>query len=325
MNKQSKKLIHLKKQACAGSALYKLRFPDENAEEARTLFFASYSEGEFDRVTRAEFQNHIADCEYCRNAFNAFEGSLDFRMDDAIDTAICPSSELLDCYVFDRSVLSVSQSEHIEKHLRDCEMCTEELNWLKDMEPKSKLQQKFSPNWIQSIMAAAAALVLALSAFLFWQKSNARIAEEELSALAAIPDPSQINYASLLETSQPLKEDLQPLFDQALKEFRTHRFKAARYHLERIRSNSPKHAATLYLLAYSYYKLNQPQKAFELCSLSESIHPHSYERCMFLVKIALKTRNYDRARLEINTLYHEAPDAPEVSHLYHEIMRLTKS
>ena len=174
-------------------------------------------------------------------------------------------------------------------------------------------------------MAAAAALVLAVSAFLFWQKSAGRVAEDELMALAVIQEPEQINYASLLESSEPLKEDLQPLFDQALEAFRTHRFNDAKHHLEKIRHKHPHHSAALYLLAYSYYKLNQPQKAFELCSLSESIRPHSYERCMFLVNLALKTRHYDRARLEISTLYHEAPDAPEVKRLYHAIMRLTEN
>jgi hypothetical protein len=325
MNRPGNKLIHSHKQVCAGSALFKRRFPGENAEQAKALFFASYSEGEMDQATRIEFANHLASCKHCRNAFNAFESTNDLGIDDPIDTAVCPSSQLLDCYLFERSVLTVSQIQHIQTHLQACEMCTEELNWLKDLEPKSHLRQKFSPNWIQSVMAVAAALVLAISAFLFWQKSTARVAEEELSALAVIPDPAQINYASLLETSEPLEEDIQPLFDQALKEFRLHRFTGARYHLERIRSSHPKHAATLFLLAYSYYKLNQPEKAFELCSLSESIHPHSYERCMFLVKIALKTRNFDRARLEIATLHHEAPDAPEVDHLYREIMRLTKT
>jgi len=69
--------------------------------------------------------------------------------------------------------------------------------------------------------------------------------------------------------------------------------------------------------------LNQPEKAFKLCDLSHDIHPHAFERCIFLVNLALKTGHFDHARLEIATLHHEAPDQPEVKRLYPEIMRLS--
>jgi hypothetical protein len=321
MKKKSEKLADLK--TCMDSRFYKARYPNASIAEAKSLLFGSYSESELDEPTRKEFENHLSQCSHCRSEYKEFESITDFRLEESIQSAVCPSSELMDCFLFERSLLSTTQIQKIETHVRDCEMCGQELKWLTDLEKRTQQHQRFSPTWIQSLMAAAAALVLAVSAFFFWQKSTGRIAEDELSALAVIQEPEQINYASLLETSEPLREDLQPLFDQALEAFRTHRFIDAKHHLEKIRQSHPRHAAALYLLAYSYYKLNEPQKAFDLCSLSESIHPHSYERCMFLVKIALKTRHYDRARLEISTLYHEAPDVPEVKHLYNEIMRLT--
>ena len=324
MRKKSEKLTVLTK-VCVDSAFYKEQYPHENAENARALFFASYSESELDESTHKKFEDHLAQCAQCSKALKEFQNVTLIRLDDSVPAAVCPSSERLDCYLFERHSLSILQVQRIETHLSQCEMCTEEFNWLKDLEKREEHRPKFSPSWIQSFMAVAAALVLAASAFLFWQKSAGRVAEDELRALAVIQEPEQINYASLLESSEPLKEDLQPLFDQALEAFRTHRFNDAKHHLEKIRQDHPHHSAALYLLAYSYYKLNQPKKAFELCSLSESIRPHSYERCMFLVNMALKTRHYDRARLEITTLYHEAPDAPDVKRLYHAIMQLTEN
>jgi hypothetical protein len=321
MKKKSEHLIDLN--TCVDFRLFKAKYPTASIVEARLLMFASYSESELDEATRKEFENHLSECSHCKTAFQEFENITEFHLEESIKAVVCPSSKLMDSFIFERNLLSTSQIQSIETHLRDCEMCAEELKWLTDLEKRPQHHPRFSPTWIQSLMAAAAALILAVSAFFFWQKSTGRIAEDELSALAVIQEPEQINYASLLETSEPLRQDLQPLFDQALEAFRTHRFIDAKHHLEKIRQTHPRHAAALFLLAYSYYKLNEPQKAFELCSLSESIHPHSYDRCMFLVKIALKTRHYDRARLEISTLYHEAPDVPEVKHLYHEIMRLT--
>jgi hypothetical protein len=325
MKKKSEKLNVSNTKGCADSGFFKAHYPNEAVEVARWLVIGSYSESELDESTRKEFEIHLAKCTYCSEALKEFASTTELRLDETIPAAVCPSSEILDCYLFDRSSLSTTQFERIEKHLPHCEMCREEFNWLKNLEKHPGNRPKFSPTWMQSMMAAAAALVLAVSAFFFWQKSTGRVAEDELKALAVIQEPEKINYASLLETSEPLKEDLQPLFEQALEAFRTHRFNDAKHHLEKVRQKHPTHAATLYLLSYSYYKLNDPQKAFELCSVSESIHPHSYERCMFLVKIALKTRNYDRARLEISALNHEAPDAPEVKRLYQAIMRLTES
>jgi uncharacterized protein HemY len=126
-----------------------------------------------------------------------------------------------------------------------------------------------------------------------------------------------------METSEPLKDELQPTFEDGMQAFRSNQFEKARSDFETIVQKQPKHSASLFLLAHCYYKLNEPEKAFELCSLSHDVHPHSFERCIFLVNLALKTGHFDHARIEIATLHHEAPDQPEVKRLYPEVMRLT--
>ena len=78
------------------------------------------------------------------------------------------------------------------------------------------------------------------------------------------------------------------------------------------------------MAGYSYYKLDQLEKAFALCNKAEDMKPHAFERCMFLVHIALKTGNFDRALQEISALYHEAPTDPEINTMYHKIMNVVR-
>jgi len=319
-----KKLINLQAEICVDPEFYKSRHPQETTEVARMLVFGAYSESELDEKSRENLKRHFENCSFCSKAFTEFEGTGDLQTMDRIPAAVCPSSETLDCYQFDRGLLSAPQTERIERHLQECKLCSEELEWLKNLETPRKREQ-FSSTWLQSALAAAAAVVLAVSTFVFWEKSTGRVAEQELRTLAAIQEPDQINYSALIETSKPLSEETQPVFDQALEAFRAHRFREASTLLEDVVRKQPQHSASSFLLAHSYYRLNQAEKAFKLCSLSESIHPHSFERCIFLVNLALKTGHFDRARLEIATLHHEAPNAPEVKRLYHEIMRLTGS
>ncbi len=317
------KLIPSHTEICLDPELYRSRNPQETVPIARMLILSAHVEGELDEKSREELQLHLEKCPFCMQEFQELQNINDLRTSDDIPMTVCPSSETLDRYQFHRTFLSAVIITRTEKHLLECTLCAEELEWLKNLEGSHRKRENFSYNWFQSALAVAAAVVLALSTFIFWQKSTGKAAGNELRALARIEEPDQINYSALMETSEPLKEDLQPSFEQGLQAFRSLQFDKASSDFEKVIQKQPNHSASLYLLAHCYYRSNEPEKAFELCNLSHDIHPHAFERCIFLVNLALKTGHFDHARLEIATLHHEAPDQPEVKRLYPEIMRLS--
>jgi len=317
-----KKLTPLRNEICIDPEFYRSKNPQESAAISRVLLFGKYLEGELDQKLSEELRFHFEKCSFCAEEFLELKNISDLNTADEIPVSICPSSAMLDHYQFDRASLSVTKITKIEKHLHQCSLCVEELEWLKDLEGSRKKRESQSYHWYQSALAAAAAIVLALSTFIFWQKSTSRASDHELRALARIEEPDQINYSALMEKSEPLKEELQPTFEEGMQAFRGRQFDRASSDFEKVIQKEPNHSASLFLLAHCYYRMNQPEKAFKLCSLSHDIHPHAFERCIFLVNLALKTGHFDHARLEIATLHHEAPDQPEVKRLYPEIMRL---
>lgn len=322
MDKRNK-LTPLRNEICIDPEFYRAQNSQESIPVVRMVMLGKYLEGELDQKLSEDQRLHLEKCPFCTGEFQELQNVGDLNTADQIPMSVCPSSGTLDQYQFDKASLSVTQITKIEIHLQKCTLCAEELEWLKDLERSHKKRENYSYNWFQSALAAAAAVVLALSTFIFWQKSTVKASDNELRALARIQEPAQINYSALMETSEPLKEDLQPTFEEGMKSFRSLQFEKARSDFETIIQKQPKHSASLFLLAHCYYRLNEPEKAFQLCSLSENIHPHSFERCIFLVNLALKTGHFDHARIEIATLHHEAPDQPEVKRLYPEVMRLT--
>src|SRR5262249_44289948 len=121
-----------------------------------------------------------------------------------------------------------------------------------------------------------------------------------------------------------LPTGLQQVYDQSVSLFKQGQFNNASKGFEKLLTDSPEHSASIYLLGYCYYKMNEPEKAFALCDRAEKIRPKSGERCLSLVHIALATGHYERAITEISALYHDFPDNPEISRLYHQITDLTK-
>jgi hypothetical protein len=86
----------------------------------------------------------------------------------------------------------------------------------------------------------------------------------------------------------------------------------------------PEHSGAVYLLGYSYYQMNELEKAFELCNHAEEMTPKSLERCLTLVNVALKAGHYGRALDEISGLHHVAPDHPEIKATYEKIRAITQ-
>jgi tetratricopeptide (TPR) repeat protein len=288
-------------------------------DEARALLLARYTEKEVDPSLENRIREHLDRCACCT------EWMREFKSTEPIAVASCPSSVDLDYFAFDRSKLTSAKEKKIEEHLADCPLCREEIQWLQKLEPAPGDRKGYVPPptrrpLFQYLSLAAALFFMVLAASFYFDEKQT---EHKLHALAEVKQPHEIDYASLVASSEPLPPELQQLYDQGVNALRGGRYEEAARHLHLVMNARSNHAGSVYLLGYAYYQLNEPQKAFDLCDRAEKIRPHSLERCLSLVHIALKTGHYGRAVREINGLYHEAPDHPQVRTLYHQISSIT--
>lgn len=301
---------------CRALAFYCGMAPGQPPMETRTLVLAAYAENELPPERATPVQVHLQNCPACKS----FVADLETDSDTEVAFAVCPSSKMLDAYVFRQDSLPAGCSERVEAHLGQCTLCREECDWLKELE--SHTVETIPPRVLPAFLAAAAVLIVVISVALFRQGNPSAPNANQLRALGVIKPASEINYAELQKTSAPLTPASQNLYEQGVEHFKVGHFQHAVAYFEKVVQESPGHAGATFLLGYCYYELNQPQKAFELCDRAESIRPHSLERCMFLVHLALKTGYFNRALEEISGLHHAVPDNPEVDRMYRSITAL---
>lgn len=306
------------KGACETPDFFAEFAPNRPALETRMLVLASYSENELRPEQAAAVHAHVHKCNACESLLSDLEASAETE----VAFAVCPSSNALDAYVFHNAAFSQDEAAGIQKHLQQCPLCREECAWLKDIDSLSPAVLP-GRRWMQRLLAVAAVALIALATTLFWRgaQSNA----DKLRSLAVIKEPSQIDYAQLQRTSNTLQPDDQRIYEDAVTDFQAGRFQSAAPKFEAVLRDTPGHSGATFLLGYSYYRMNQLDRAFELCDHAEAMRPHCFERCMFLVNIALKTGNFQRAFAEISALQHEAPSKPEVQDLYRKISTLMPS
>jgi len=310
---------------CVDRAFYARQYPDGTFEEARAVLIGKYVEKELDAEIAARLKTHLNECSCCSQFLEELQNLGDFAVkQELIPYAVCPSNEAMDTFAFDRARLPSAEADRIEAHLRECPLCKEEMQWLREVEEQRVTQFPRSRSWVHSLSAVAAVFFFLLSSVLLWQKFHTLPPEQQLQALAHIKEPAEINFASLEQTSVTLPTSVEETYSDGVTSFRRGDFLQASRQFQQVLDQNPQHSASLYLLGYCFYKLNQPQKAFQLCDRAEAMHPHSYERCMSLVNIALKTGHYARALEEITTLYHEAPNQPEIRDMYFKISGLTR-
>ena len=302
-------------EGCRAIAFYCGMAPGEPPMETRTLVLASFAENELPPERATSVHVHLQNCPGCKS----FVADLETEGDPEMVIAVCPSSEMLDTFVFRASFLSVESSAQVQAHLEQCALCREECDWLKELE--SHTVKTIPPRVLPAFLAAAAILIIVISVALLRQETAVPNAKE-LRALGVIKPVSEINYADLQKTSASLTPASQSLYEEGVEHFKAGHFQHAVPYFEKVVQESPGHAGATFLLGYCYYALNQPEKAFELCDRAESIRPHSLERCMFLVNLALKTGNFNRAFEEISGLHHNVPDNPEVDRMYRSITAL---
>jgi predicted Zn-dependent protease len=204
-------------------------------------------------------------------------------------------------------------------------LCREETEWLQNIESSKVVSFPSSRRrWLNALSVAAAFFFMALASILWWKQTQISQPDRQLRALASVKETQEIDFDSLNRNASPMDPTATKQYEEALALFKSHEFARAAKLFHAVLKQHPEHSASLYLLGYSYYKMDQAEKAFDLCQRAERIEPHSYERCMTLVHLALKTGHFDRALMEISALYHEAPDDPEIHRMYHSILSITK-
>ncbi len=299
-------------------------FAGRTAEEARALTLGMYLEKELADDIHKQVEQHLHNCGSCAEWLKELDSAGQPSLDDAIPFAVCPGSKVLDQYLFDRTGMPAELARKIAVHLHECPLCKEETEWLSKTEKSKIVNFSSLPHKKVYYLAIAAAIFFCvLSAFLFWQKERSKFPGEQLQTLAVIQEPGQIDYDDLISGSPTLPTSLQQNFDQSLHYFKAKDYRRASLLLERITKQDPTSSASFFLLGYCYYKLDMPERAFTLCDQAEQMHPKSYERCMFLVNIALRTGHYDRAITEIAAMYHEDPDDAGIRDLYQRIIAVT--
>jgi len=311
---------------CIEPDLYATHASEFALEEAKVILLGKYAEKELDPKLESILREHLTRCVCCSEFVTQLDEIEEFRAGDvSIVHVSCPSSLNMDRFLFHPDELPAGEKDRISRHLKDCPLCKEETDWFKNLDQPKPIP--FSPprkNWLQYVSVAAALFFMTFSVILFWQRASVQKTENRLRALAVIKEPDQINYLDLKNSSVSLPDKMNVLYDHGVRAIRQRRFQEAIRNLELVSTAHPNHSASIYLLGYSYYQMNEPEKAFALCDRAEKIVPHSMERCLSLVHIALKTGNFGRAVQEISGLHHEAPNHPEVQAMYEQITSITR-
>ena len=294
-------------------------------DEGRLILLARFSERDLDPERERIVQEHLSRCPGCAELLSELEATIALDDQRWID-ATCPSSLNLDRFVFSPNELTAIEQQKIKTHLQDCPLCKEESEWLRSSQTPPAVIPLASKNtkWLQYASVAAALFFFALSTFLIFDRISIRNTEARLRSAAVIKSPGQIDYSALSGSSPVLPEKMNDVYEQGVEALKKRRFQEAIRHLELVQTAHPGHSGAVFLLGYSYYQMNELEKAYELCDRAEKIGPHSLERCLTLVNIALKTGHYRRALEEISGLHHAAPDHPEVKQTYDRITAISR-
>jgi hypothetical protein len=117
--------------------------------------FSRYLDGEFDDAEREGFSAHIAFCRSCRERLNdmehaehrireAFAGrGLKAQTVDTVKASPCPSEQDLLGYL--AHGLSLQETEGIERHLKDCDLCIGHLSILSKIKMSLGLLKEIEP------------------------------------------------------------------------------------------------------------------------------------------------------------------------------------
>lgn len=295
-------------------------------EEERAILLVRFSDKDLDPESEKAIQEHLSRCSGCTELLKELNGIQEaVGLDRQWIEARCPSSLNLDRFVFSENELSAEEKQKIHTHLQNCLLCKEETEWLRNSESPAVIPfSSPNKNWFQYASVAAALFFFALSIFLVFDRLSLRNTEARLRSAAVIKPPEHIDYPALKSSTVVLPAKMSGIYEQGVNALKQSRFQEAIRHLELVATAHPEHSGAVFLLGYSYYQMNDPERAFELCDRAEKIAPHSLERCLSLVNIALKTGHYRRALEEISGLHHAAPDHPEVKQTYDRITAISR-
>lgn len=304
---------------CIEPQIYPADATGASFAERRAILLGKYVEKELNADLENQIREHLDRCDCCTEFVRDFQNTGELRSAEFVH-ASCPSSPDLDRFVFGN--LPQAQRAQIAIHLTECPLCKEESEWLQNLRNPSEFSTR-PRNWLPYAAIAAALFFMAISLVLFSQRASIQDTEGRLRAAAVIKAPQEINFTALRDTSVALPEKMHGIYQKGVEALKRESYQEAIRHLEIVMTSHPDHSGAIYLLGYSYYQMQEPERAFELCERAERMSPHSLERCLSLVNIALKTGHFTRAIEEINGLHHAAPDHPEIKATYERIKAVT--
>ncbi|MCI0447166.1 zf-HC2 domain-containing protein, partial [bacterium] len=296
-----------KSNRCVDPAFYLRLASGPMADENRFVLIGKYLEEELPISAANEMEQHLETCGSCRQFLAELERA---GASEAVWSAVCPASEILDAFLFDPHILPIAEKQKIAAHMEECTLCKEEIDWLRNIERSTAVDvSRYAKRWLTYSAAIAAVFLLALISVITWRGANTALPNEELRALAVIKQPEDINFETLARTSIPLSTAGKEIYEQGVQFFKARNYDQAAIRFQSVLNTTP-HSGSLFLLGFSYYGMGKEEQAFELCEQAEEMEPKANERCLFLVHIALKTGHFDRAIMEICGLYHDSPNDP---------------
>ena len=278
---------------------------EQRRQEALWQFACGKAEGE-----GGVLRQHVEVCPGCARLVRSFR-RLDGAMREGADVfAACPSAQdLADYASYD---LPVEQREKVERHLKACHCCRQDLAWLASTgEPKIVAIER--RRWIAYGAFAAALTLLAPLPFL-------RRSEKPASPYADLVQFPDMNRNDLMATlHQPQK--FRPLLEASLNAYEAGDYPLAEAKARAILDALPTDPSALFVAAMAEYRRGKPGEAEKLMDQSERSQPMSGYRCWTALQLGLATGSRARIDRECKHLDSDPDYAPGVRQIRQAVSR----
>src|SRR5262245_35555549 len=118
---------------CVDRDFYTRHNPSGSFEESRAVLLGHYLEKDVDPPLLENIEKHLKDCECCSQLLEELRQVDEFRKSgEMLPYAVCPSSSDMDAFVFRKETLPSTFRSKMEAHLKECTLCKNEMEWLKD-------------------------------------------------------------------------------------------------------------------------------------------------------------------------------------------------
>ncbi|MBI3655070.1 MAG: CDC27 family protein [Acidobacteria bacterium] len=281
-------------------------FTEPDPEGCRSHLLCCFAEQALPPTTMQKIERHVATCRDCAERVAGWRALQTLsRERTCITEAICPSAEDLEAYLYHETALPAIQRQRLAQHLEQCELCRQEVAWLRQCDARTGFQGSVPSDRVAPAthvrrrirwMAVAAMVLLALAALLLYRaQAPAPLHGNPYAGLVAFPDIQYEEFAAY----RPPEPALAKAYDMGLHLCKEGRYAEARPVLEPIAAKLADHPGVEFLLGYIYCKTGQMAKAYEYCLRAEATPPKSNQRCLFLFHLCLALGKPERALVEV--------------------------